>query len=334
MARQPIAVLGAGSWGTALAIHLARNGVDTRLWGWKEDEMRRMAAERRNEAYLPGIEFPDALSVSWELDATIGDRHDILVVVPSHAFVDLLKQIKPLLSPAHRIAWATKGLVPDTGALLSSAVDSILGASRPKAVLSGPTFAKELAAGQPSACALAATDNVFLDSLVEQFHSPRFRVYRTDDLVGVQLGGAVKNIIAVGAGMAEGVGFGANARAALITRGLAELVRLGGALGARQETLYGLAGLGDLVLTATDNQSRNRRFGLALGEGRDMQEAIASIGQVVEAVRNTREVRQLARRLDVDMPIVEAIYGVLYEGMAPLEAAELLLTRELKPEGE
>ncbi len=332
MTQDRIAVLGAGSWGTALALLLARNGVPTRLWGWNAEEMAAMAKKRENTRYLPGETFPAMLSVESELEASVDGVRDILIVVPSHGFVDLLQQLKPMLANDARIAWASKGLVPETGSLLSEAVKEVLG-PRPMAVLSGPTFARELARGVPSAAALAANDQAFSAALVRRFHNTRFRIYCTDDLVGVQLGGVVKNIIAVGAGMSDGLGFGANTRAALLTRGLAELVRLGRAMGAKVETLYGLAGLGDLLLTATDDQSRNRRFGLALGQGKTIQEAIDAIGQVVEAVRNAKEVFHLAQRLSVDMPIAEVIYQVLYCQLSPAKAAELLLTRDLKPEG-
>ncbi len=332
--KQPIGVIGAGSWGTALAVLLARNNNHTLLWGRDTAQIELMQQQRVNKRYLDGCEFPGSLQATTELEGLIRDCRDLILVVPSHAFVSTLKQIKPFLAANARICWASKGLEPETGALLSVTVERELGENISTAVLSGPTFANELAQGLPTACALAGKDNDFLDDLVDRFHNPRFRIYRTDDLIGVQLGGVVKNIIAVGTGMADGLGFGSNTRTALITRGLAELTRLGLALGAKQETLYGLAGLGDLILTSTDNQSRNRRFGLALGQGQTIDEAAKQIGQVVEAVRNTKEVHALAEKIGVEMPIVDAIYQVLYQQLPPKKAAELLLSRDLKQEGE
>ena len=330
----PIAVLGAGSWGTALAILLARNNNNTILWGRDKEQLQCMAHSRSNEKYLPGYIFPDALSIEANLEKLIAKCRDILLVVPSHAFVPTLTMIKPYLQADSRICWASKGLEPETGLFLSNSVSRELGSERSMAILSGPTFAKELAQNLPTACTLAGNNSAFLDDLIQRFHNPRFRIYRTDDMIGVQLGGAVKNIIAVGAGMADGLGFGTNTVTALITRGLVELTRLGTALGAKQETLYGLAGLGDLILTSTDNQSRNRRFGLALGKGHSIEEAATEIGQVVEAVRNTKEVYALSQKLNIDMPIVHVIYQVLYEKLSPKQAAEQLLTRDLKLEGE
>ena len=230
-----------------------------------------------------------------------------------------------------RVAWATKGLEPDSGRLLGDVAREVLGDGVPLAVISGPTFARELAAGLPTAIAVAATDDAFADELSTLMHCGKsFRVYTNPDFIGLQLGGAVKNVIAIGAGLSDGLGFGANARTALITRGLVELQRLGIALGADAKTFMGMAGLGDLVLTCTDNQSRNRRFGMALGAGNSTEQAMAEIGQVVEGYRNTREVHLLAARLGVEMPICEQIYAILYEGKPPKEAALALLSRDKK----
>ncbi|QSX37330.1 NAD(P)H-dependent glycerol-3-phosphate dehydrogenase [Shewanella sedimentimangrovi] len=328
-----ITVLGAGSYGTALAISLASNGHKTLLWGHDPAHVARLQQARCNETFLPGIAFPDCLQLEADLGKALQASHNVLVVVPSHVFGNVLTQAKPLLRSDARIVWATKGLEPETGRLLQDVARDILGDAFPLAVLSGPTFAKELAAGLPTAISVAGTDPVFTQDLVELLHSPkRLRVYANDDFIGLQLGGAVKNVIAIGAGMSDGIGFGANARTALITRGLVELSRLGEALGAQSATFMGMAGLGDLVLTCTDNQSRNRRFGLALGKGSDVMTAQAEIGQVVEGYRNTKEVYTLAHRLGVEMPITEQIYQVLYEDKSPLEAAKELLAREKKSE--
>lgn len=328
-----VTVLGAGSYGTALAICLARNNTPTMLWGRDAKQLSVMADSRQNERYLPGAPFPDALSIENDLATAVAQSRDILVVVPSHAFKGMLEQLAPLLHDSQRIVWATKGLEPGSGRLLKEVALEVLGDKYPLAVLSGPTFAKEMAAGLPTAISLSSTDDEFIDAMAAKLHCARsFRVYKNPDFTGVQLGGAVKNVIAIGAGLADGLGFGANARTALITRGLAELTRLGVQAGAQPETFMGMAGLGDLVLTCTDNQSRNRRFGLALGKGTSVDNAMEEIGQVVEGYRNTEEVVILARKLDVEMPICEQIYAVLYEGKSPKDAALALLGRELKSE--
>lgn len=328
-----ISVLGAGSYGTALAIALARNGHRTLLWSHRPEQVATLAADRCNKVFLPDATFPDSLIPSADLQQVVQASRNLLIVVPSHVFADVLRQIKPFLRPDSRIAWATKGLDPDTGNLLQQVAAEILGKDKALAVLSGPTFAKELAMGLPTAISLASTDTAFAKELADLLHCGRsFRVYLNDDMVGLQLGGAVKNVIAIGAGLADGLGFGANARTALITRGLAELQRLGVALGAQQDTFMGMAGLGDLVLTCTDNQSRNRRFGLALGRGKSVDTAMTEIGQVVEGYRNAAEVHQLAGRHGVEMPICDQVYRVLYEGKNAKEAAIALLSRDRKAE--
>lgn len=328
-----IAVLGAGSYGTALAICLARNGNTISLWGRNSDDMAQMAAQRINQKYLPDIALPESLQLTADLAAAVSSSRDILVVVPSHAFADTLRQIKPLLLADARVAWATKGLEPETGRLLQDVAREILGEQVSLAVLSGPTFAKEMAMGLPTAISLSSTDADFIRQLSDLLHCAKsFRVYTNPDFIGVQLGGAVKNVIAIGAGMADGIGFGANARTALITRGLTEMCRLGCALGAKKDTFMGMAGLGDLVLTCTDNQSRNRRFGLLLGQGKPVAEAMQSIGQVVEGYRNAKEVFNLAQRVGVEMPITEQIYQVLYQSKDVKLAALDLLGREKRDE--
>ena len=328
-----LTVLGAGSYGTALAFCFARNGIQTLLWGRDAAQMQQMANDGVNQRYLPNIPFPETLSVTADLAEALAFSDDLLVVVPSHAFSNMLQQIQPMLTANHRLAWATKGLEPESGGLLQDVARQVLGDTIPLAVLSGPTFALEMAAGMPTAISLAATDEQFSQDLTAMLHCDRsFRVYSNPDFIGIQLGGAVKNVIAIGAGLADGIGFGANARTALITRGLAELTRLGLALGAKAETFMGMAGLGDLVLTCTDNQSRNRRFGLALGQGKSVEQAMQDIGQVVEGYRNTKEVFLLAQRHGVEMPICEQIYYVLYQHKSPKEAALALLGRDQKQE--
>jgi glycerol-3-phosphate dehydrogenase (NAD(P)+) len=326
-------VIGAGSYGTALAITLARNGHSVVLWGHNPAQIQTLQQDLCNQAFLPDVPFPDTLLLEADLARALAASRDVLVVVPSHVFGDVLRQLKPHLRPDARIVWATKGLEAETGRLLQDVAREALGETIPLAVLSGPTFAKELAAGLPTAIALAATDAQFADDLQQLLHCGKsFRVYSNPDFIGVQLGGAVKNVIAIGAGMSDGIGFGANARTALITRGLAEMSRLGSALGADPSTFMGMAGLGDLVLTCTDNQSRNRRFGIMLGQGKGVQEAQDSIGQVVEGYRNTKEVLALAQRHGVEMPITEQIYQVLYCHKDAREAALSLLGRARKDE--
>ncbi|CAI1147222.1 NAD(P)H-dependent glycerol-3-phosphate dehydrogenase [Serratia entomophila] len=326
-------VIGAGSYGTALAITLARNGHSVVLWGHNPTQIQKLQQDRCNQAFLPGVPFPDSLLLEADLPRALAASRDVLVVVPSHVFGDVLRQLKPHLRPDARILWATKGLEAETGRLLQDVAREALGDDIPLAVVSGPTFAKELAAGLPTAIALAATDAQFAEDLQQLLHCGKsFRVYSNPDFIGVQLGGAVKNVIAIGAGMSDGIGFGANARTALITRGLAEMSRLGSALGADPSTFMGMAGLGDLVLTCTDDQSRNRRFGIMLGQGKGVQEAQDSIGQVVEGYRNTKEVLALAQRHGVEMPITEQIYQVLYCNKDAREAALSLLGRTRKDE--
>lgn len=324
-----VCVLGAGSYGTALAFCLSRNDVKTVLWGRDKQQITSMAKDRCNQKYLPNAIFPETLLLESDLREAVINSQDILVVVPSHAFANTLNQIKPYLNAEHRIIWATKGLEPETGRLLQEVAVEILGNDMPIAALSGPTFAKEMVAGLPTAISLSSTNEALAIEFANKLHcSKSFRVYRNDDFIGIQLGGAVKNVIAIGAGLADGLGFGSNARTALITRGLTELTRLGVKMGAKPTTFMGMSGLGDLVLTCTDNQSRNRRFGLALGRGLGIEEAIAEIGQVVEGYRNTQEVHILAKRIGVEMPICEQIYQVLYKQKAPKEAALTLLGRD------
>lgn len=330
--RTPIAVLGAGSWGTALAIRLARNGNPTTLWGHDPAKVAPLVRDRVNRRYLPDAPFPDGLQATADLAAAVATARDVLVVVPSHAFAATLGRLAGVMRADTRLAWATKGLEPETGRLLSEVAGERLPGVAALAVVSGPTFAREVAAGLPTAVTVAANRKAFAAALSRRLHAETFRTYTSRDLVGVQLGGAVKNVLAIAAGIADGLGFGANARAALVTRGLAEMLRLGRALGARRDTFMGLAGLGDLVLTCTDDQSRNRRFGLALGRGTPTDQALAAIGQVVEGRATAREVRRLAQRHGVEMPIVEQAYQVLWQQRSPRAAVHALLARTPKAE--
>ncbi len=323
----PIAVLGAGSWVTALAALLARNHQPVHLWG---RDVAQMQQQRCNIQYLPDVKFPESLSVSSDLSEALDGVQDILIAVPSHAFRETLQAIFLYCRPNTHLLWATKGLEPNSGKLLHEVVQEELKCNM--GVLSGPTFAQEVAAGLPTAITLATKSESLIQMVIRRFHSNTFRVYSTHDLIGVQLGATVKNVLAIAAGIADGLGFGANARCALITRGLAEMMRLGVALGGQQETFMGLSGLGDLILTSTDNQSRNRRFGLALGSGLNVQEAKGMINQAIEGVNSTAEVYRWAKRLLIDMPITEQVYRVLYENLSPREAVEVLFARPPKNE--
>jgi glycerol-3-phosphate dehydrogenase (NAD(P)+) len=329
----PIAVLGAGSWGTALAIQLARSGRPTRLWGRSRDALLAMAAKRRNERYL-SAEFPASLLVEPDLTAALAGASDALIAVPSHAFRPLLQQLQPHLAAATRVAWATKGFELETLLLPHQVAREVLGSTRPIAVLSGPTFAREVGAGLPTAMTIASPDAHFAKVLALGISSAHFRAYTSTDIVGVEIGGAVKNVLAVGAGLSDGLGFGANTRVALITRGLVEMMRLGVAAGAQRETFMGLAGLGDLVLTCTDDQSRNRRFGLALAAGHTALEALAAIGQVVEGYTAAKATYAVAKRMKVEMPLSTGVYRVLYEGVPAREAVRELMNRPIKSETE
>ncbi|KYP95938.1 glycerol-3-phosphate dehydrogenase [Sodalis-like endosymbiont of Proechinophthirus fluctus] len=326
-------VIGAGSYGTALAITLARNGHEVLLWGHDPAHIQELEAARCNQDFLPDLPFPSTLRLEASLPTALAASRDVLIVVPSHVFGSVLTKLKPYLRQDARIVWATKGLEANTGRLLQEVARDVLGDEIPLAVLSGPTFARELAAGLPTAIVLAATDATFSADLQRLLHcSKSFRVYNNPDLIGVQLSGAVKNVIAIGAGISDGIGFGVNARTALITRGLVEMSRLGASMGAEPITFVGIAGLGDLVLTCTDNQSRNRRFGMLLGQGAGVEDAQEKIGQVVEGYRNTKEVLALANRYGVEMPITEQIYQVLYQNKNAHQAALTLLSRAQKDE--
>jgi glycerol-3-phosphate dehydrogenase (NAD(P)+) len=328
----PVAVLGAGSWGTALAIQFARSGRPTRLWGRDRARLAAMARERSNDRYLAAGSFPPALAVEPGLAEALRDACDVLVAVPSHAFRAVLEEIAPLLVPRMRLAWATKGLELPSGLLPHQIAREVLGPERAVAVLSGPTFAREVGAGLPTAMTIASSDAAFAKTLAQDLSSAQFRAYTSTDITGVEVGGAVKNVLAVGAGLSDGLGFGSNTRVALITRGLAEMMRLGVALGAQRDTFMGLAGLGDLVLTCTDDQSRNRRFGLELAAGKTASQALASIGQVVEGYPAAKAVRAVAARVHVEMPLCEGVYQVLYEGVPAREAVRALMTRPIKSE--
>ncbi|MGY0613004.1 MULTISPECIES: NAD(P)H-dependent glycerol-3-phosphate dehydrogenase [unclassified Luteimonas] len=327
-----VAVLGAGSWGTALAALIARHGHATLLWGRDADVAAAVDSRHENPRYLPGIALPESLRATTDLATALAGADLVLVVVPSHAFADTLRALAPL-RPAHAgVAWATKGFEPGSGRFLHEVAGEVLGADVPLAVVTGPSFAKEVAAGQPTAVTVHGDDEAFAQAVADILHGPAFRAYTGNDMRGAELGGAMKNVLAVATGVADGMGLGLNARAGLITRGLNEMLRLNIAIGGRPETLMGLAGLGDLVLTCTGDLSRNRRLGLALGRGQSLDDAVREIGQVVESLQTADEVMRQADAHGVELPISSNVRDVLHGGITPAEGLARLLAREQKAE--
>ncbi len=329
----PTAVIGAGSWGTALALLLARCQQDTLLWSGEPGHAQAMAKSQSNEAYLPGIPLEPRITPSDNFEEAANARR-LVLAVPSHAFREVLTQLKEHLPRDKRcyICWGTKGFEPDSSLLLSDVFEKVMDENAVPAVVSGPSFAGEVARGLPSALTVAAANDDDASAIAAWFRDSRTRVYTSTDLRGVQLGGAIKNVMAIAAGISDGLGFGANARAALITRGLTELARLGEALGGRPETFMGLTGLGDLILTCTDDQSRNRRVGLAIGRGEDVTTALETIGQEAEGLNTARELFRKSQALDVEIPISEQVYRIVFEKLDPKLAVTALLSREARPE--
>lgn len=325
---ESVTVLGAGSWGTALAMVVAGNGIAVRLWGRDREAMVDIARARCNDRYLPGVPFPEGLLVEPDFEAAVAAASHYLVVVPSHAFPDTVARLHAVHPGDKVLVWGTKGLAPGGGRLLGEVAVDIVGDGAKLAIISGPSFAGEVARGLPAALTVAAADLDTADRVAPWFRSERMRIYTSDDLPGVQLGGAIKNIMAIATGISDGLGLGANSRAALITRGLAEMTRLGQALGGRIETFMGLTGVGDLILTCTDDQSRNRRVGLGLGRGESLDAVLGGIGQQAEGIDATRELYHRSRALGVDMPITTQVYRVLFENLRPTAAVQALLTRD------
>jgi glycerol-3-phosphate dehydrogenase (NAD(P)+) len=324
-----IAVVGSGSWGSALAATLARKSqTKVFLWGREPEVLEEISKHHTNTKFLPGISLPLNIEICADLKTVLDVAQDIVIAVPSRAFCEVLAAMKPHLTSKHRIIWATKGLEPKNGRFLHQVVIEELGLEQIYAVLAGPSFAKEVARQLPTAVTIATNDENFGQDLLTYFHADNFRVYLSTDVIGAQVGGVMKNILAVAAGLSDGLGFGANARAALITRGLAEMMRFGTALGAKVETLQGLAGVGDVILTCTDDQSRNRRFGLALAVGKPIDEAQAEIGQIVEAVDNAAEVCRLAAAHELEMPIASQVYKILTKDVSPQQAVRNLISRK------
>ncbi len=325
------AVLGAGSWGTALAIQLANNGHSVNLWGHDASHVTELQKDRENKRYLVGKIFPDTLFAENNLIHAVQDCGFILSVVPSYAMRETCERLKPITG-INKFVWASKGFEKQSKMMMHQVVEDVLGNKIQSAVLSGPSFAKEVASSLPTAVSLASNDIEYAKELATYFHSDSFRVYASDDVVGVELGGTVKNVLAIASGIVDGLGFGANARAALVTRGMAEMMRLGVALHAKPQTLMGLAGMGDLVLTCTDNQSRNRRLGLALAQGKSAKQYMDELGQAVEGFHAAEVVYEVAKDNDVEMPICNQVWNVLSEKVDLKTAITQLLGREMKQE--
>ncbi|MBB1087269.1 NAD(P)-dependent glycerol-3-phosphate dehydrogenase [Lysobacter sp. SG-8] len=330
--KSPVAVLGAGSWGTALASLAARHGHATRLWGRDADIAEAINRRHENSRYLPGHELPDNLTATTDMAEAVEGAGLLLIVVPSHAFAEVARQLAPLRPEGVGVAWATKGFEPGSGRFLHEVAADVFGDAVPFAVVTGPSFAKEVVAGLPTALTVHSDDAGFAQQVADTLHGPAFRAYTGDDMLGAELGGAMKNVLAVATGVADGMDLGLNARAGLITRGLNEMLRLNHAIGGKAETLMGLAGLGDLALTCTGDLSRNRRLGLALGRGQSIDEAVREIGQVVESIQTADEVMRQAERHGIELPISQAVQAVLHGDITPGEGLALLMAREQKPE--
>ncbi|WP_456430761.1 NAD(P)H-dependent glycerol-3-phosphate dehydrogenase [Thermosulfuriphilus sp.] len=329
-----VCVLGAGSWGTALAKLLAEKGIQTSLWARRKDLAQEIRIRRENISYLPGIKLPEGLEVSHLLEEILVGAEVLVIVVPSHGFRQTLRAARAFIpSGLKAIVSATKGIETESLKRMSQLIEEELPQMAARVgILSGPSFAQEVAREVPTAITIAAHLPDVAEMLQRLFHTSFFRVYTTNDVIGVELAGALKNVIAIAAGMAEGLGFGTNTRAALITRGLAEISRLGLRLGANPLTFAGLAGLGDLVLTCTGPLSRNRQVGLRLGRGESLQTILESMQMIAEGIKTTKAAYRLAKEIEVELPITEKVYEILYEGKSPAQAVRELLSREPKPE--
>jgi glycerol-3-phosphate dehydrogenase (NAD(P)+) len=330
--RKTVAVIGAGSWGTALAQHLGRQGAAVRLWVYEPELLAILRRQRENTLFLPQVKLSPHISFHGEVNEAAWGASIVVLAVPSHVFRDVLTSFHPADVSALILVSATKGIENDTLLTMEGVVREVLGPQCPYAILSGPSFATEVSQAQPTVVTVASRHRNAAKTIQRLFSSPTFRVYTTFDVTGVELGGALKNIMALGAGILEGLGLGANPRAALITRGLAEIIRLGARLGANPMTLAGLSGLGDLVLTCTSTQSRNYRVGVQLGSGLRLEDILANMKMVAEGVKTAAATHFLAQKLGVEMPIVEQVYRILYEAQSPREAVRTLMTRELKDE--
>lgn len=326
------AVIGAGSWGTALASILADKGDDVVLWSRGREVADAINLHHENPAYLPGARLPASLRASVQLAEALDGAKLVVAVVPSYAMRETMQLAAPHIAPDALVVSASKGIEDETFETMCAVISGCIGDESRVGAISGPSFASEVAVGKPAVVVATASADEVAERIQRCFHARMLRVYRSTDVIGVELGGVVKNVMAIATGASDGLGYGLNARAATITRGLAEILRLAVSMGARPETMFGLAGVGDLVLTCTGDLSRNRQVGLRLGRGESISEILGGMRMVAEGVRNTKAVKQLAERQAVEMPIVECAYKVLYEGMPPGQALEELFSRSLKPE--
>ena len=328
----PIAIIGSGSWGTALAFKFSLAGRKTLLWGRNKNCLNKMIKNRENKKYLPNVKLPESLIIETCFEKCINEATYILVATPSHAFRHIISLLKKKLTKEHRICWGTKGFESQTGKLPHQIIEELLGTKNSMAVLSGPSFAVEVGRKLPTAVTIASNNKAFSQDLATSLSDEHFRAYTAEDIIGVEVGGATKNVVAIGAGISDGLGFGKNARIALINRGLAEMTRLGVELGASKETFMGLSGMGDLVLTCTSDISRNRQMGLALAKGKTIKEAQQDIQQVVEGLYAAEAVWKLANEIEIEMPICKAVYKILYKNISPREVAQSLMLREIRTE--
>jgi len=326
-----ITVIGTGGWGTALAVLLHGNGHAVTLWGRLSEEVEPILATRENRLFLPGVKVPETIQVTLDTAAALRIAELVVLAVPSHGMRPICRQLREFVPPAAKLVHVAKGIENETGARMSEVIAAELPQNQ-IGVLSGPSHAEEVGRGIPTAVVVASADAGLATVAQRAFMNERFRVYTHDDVVGVELGGALKNVISIAAGCCDGIGFGDNTKATLCTRGLAEMARLGAALGARPETFSGLSGVGDLIVTAFSRHSRNRAFGERLGRGETVAQIIASTKSVAEGVKTAKSVWQLAQRLQVDLPISRQVHSILYEGQPPLQAVRDLMTREAKPE--
>jgi glycerol-3-phosphate dehydrogenase (NAD(P)+) len=329
-----LAIIGGGSWGTALSVVLSPRFDQVHLWVHEADLAKRIAASRENDVYLPGIRLPANVCPTTSLEQALDQAGIVLTVMPSHHARGMVERMLPFLTPSMRFVSATKGIENGTLLRISQVIEETIATrfSSPVAVLSGPTFALEVARGEPAAIAIASTDHELAGAIQAAFSGPTFRPYTNADPVGVEVGAALKNVIAIAAGICQGLGLGSNAKAALITRGLAEITRLAVAMGGRPQTLSGLSGLGDLVLTCTGELSRNRRVGMELAAGRTLAEILAGMQMVAEGVQTTSAAMGLARKFGVNLPIIEQMEAILSGGKQPREALRELMDRSLKEE--
>lgn len=332
MKTRPVAIIGGGAWGTALAVHLGRLRPEVRLWMREDDLVARLRERRDNPVFLPGVRIPETVRPTSRIGEALHGAGLVLCAVPTPFAREVYRAMRPELAARSSLVTACKGIEQGTAALPGDVLGAELGLERRLAVISGPSFAIEVARGQPTALVVASRDAAMAAEVQELLSDRSLRVYTNDDVTGVQLAGALKNVIAIAAGMVEGAGNGHNTMAALVTRGLAEISRLGVALGGRPETFSGLAGLGDLMLTCTGDLSRNRQLGQALGRGERLQDVLAHSPHVAEGVLTTRSARELARREGVAMPIVDEVHRILFEEGSPAEAIDRLMTRPLRPE--